>query len=95
MWTRCSSKSRRDAKRLDVLVNNAAHLGVGPGPLETELEFFEAVVRVNLVGTFHVSQQAALLMRPQGGDREHRLERVHPRDATRPPISPARAASTP
>ena len=53
--------------RLDVVVNNAAHLGIGPGPLETDLEFFENVVRVNLTGTFHVSQQAALLMRPQGG----------------------------
>jgi len=55
------------AKGLDVLVNNAAHLGVGPDFLDTKLEFFEAVVRVNLVGTFHVSQQAARLMKRGGG----------------------------
>ena len=55
------------AKRLDVLVNNAAHLGVGPGLLNTPLEFFEAVVRVNLIGTFHVSHQAARLMKRGGG----------------------------
>jgi NAD(P)-dependent dehydrogenase (short-subunit alcohol dehydrogenase family) len=55
------------AKRLDVLVNNAAHLGVGPAVLDMQREFFEAVVRVNLVGTFHVSQQAARLMKRHGG----------------------------
>jgi NAD(P)-dependent dehydrogenase (short-subunit alcohol dehydrogenase family) len=55
------------AKRLDVLVNNAAHLGVGPEFLDTKFEFFEAVVRVNLLGTFHVSQQAARLMKRHGG----------------------------
>lgn len=57
----------RQAKRLDVLVNNAAHLGVGPDFLDMKPEFFEAVVRVNLVGTFHVSQQAARLMQRGGG----------------------------
>ena len=50
------------SKRLDVLVNNAANLGIGPGFLETKPEFFEAVIRVNLIGTFLVSQQAARLM---------------------------------
>jgi NAD(P)-dependent dehydrogenase (short-subunit alcohol dehydrogenase family) len=55
------------AKRLDVLVNNAAHLGVGPEFVDTKLGFFEAVVKVNLFGTFHVSQQAARLMKRQGG----------------------------
>lgn len=53
--------------RLDVLVNNAAHLGVGPGFLELPLDLFETVVRVNLVGTFHVSQSAARLMKQRGG----------------------------
>jgi NAD(P)-dependent dehydrogenase (short-subunit alcohol dehydrogenase family) len=53
-------------KRLDILVNNAAHLGVGPDFLETKLEFFETVVRVNLVGTFHVAQCAARLMQHGG-----------------------------
>ena len=55
------------AKRLDVLVNNAAHLGVGPDFLQTPIDFFEAVVRVNLLGTVHVSQQAARLMKRNGG----------------------------
>lgn len=54
-------------KRLDVVVNNAAHLGVGPGVLDFPLAEFDAVVRVNLVGTFHVSQLAARLMKKQGG----------------------------
>ena len=54
------------AKRLDVLVNNAAHLGVGPDFLDTTLGFFEAVVWVNLVGTFNVSQHAARLMKKLG-----------------------------
>jgi NAD(P)-dependent dehydrogenase (short-subunit alcohol dehydrogenase family) len=55
------------AKRLDVLVNNAAHLGVGPAFLDTDVAFFEAVVRVNLLGTFQVSRQAARWMKRQGG----------------------------
>ncbi len=55
------------AKRLDVLVNNAANLGIGTGFLETKLEFFEAVIRVNLIGTFLVSQHAARLMAEKGG----------------------------
>lgn len=55
------------SKRLDVLVNNAAHLGVGPDVLDVKLSFFEAVIAVNLVGTFHVSQQAAKLMKNTGG----------------------------
>ena len=58
---------RASARRLDVLVNNAAHLGVGPDVLDVKLAFFEAVIAVNLVGTFHVSQQAAKLMKKTGG----------------------------
>jgi len=55
------------AGRLDVVVNNAAHLGLGHTALEMPVEFFEQVVRVNLVGTFHVAQQAARLMGQRGG----------------------------
>ncbi len=55
------------AKRIDVLVNNAANLGIGPGFLKTKLEFFEMVIRVNLIGTFLVSQQAAQLMAGKSG----------------------------
>lgn len=63
MFRRIAAK----AKRLDILVNNAAHLGVGPDFLDVPFEFFEAVVRVNLLGTFQVSQHAARMMKRQGG----------------------------
>lgn len=55
------------SSRLDVLVNNAAHLGVGFDFLEVPLDRFETVIRVNLVGTFDVSRHAARLMAKQGG----------------------------
>ncbi len=55
------------SKRLDVLVNNAAHLGVGPDFLDVKYDFFESVIRVNLLGTFYVSQQAARMMKWAGG----------------------------
>lgn len=58
---------RRRTQRLDVLVNNAAHLGVGPDFLDADLAFFESVVRVNLLGTFHVSLLAARWMKRTGG----------------------------
>jgi len=61
------SRIRAKVKRLDVLVNNAASLGVGHSFQDTPLEFFEAVLRVNLLGTFHVSQLAARLMIATGG----------------------------
>jgi NAD(P)-dependent dehydrogenase (short-subunit alcohol dehydrogenase family) len=54
-------------KRLDVLVNNAAHLGVGHTLEETSREYFEAVLRVNLVGAFFLSQQCVRLMPTTGG----------------------------
>ena len=55
------------SKRLDVLVNNAAHLGVVPDFLELELGYFEEVLRVNLTGAFYVSQHAARMMKQQRG----------------------------
>jgi len=58
---------RRECGGLDVLVNNAAHLGIGPSFLETSPEFLAEVVGVNLFGTFHCSQLAARLMVAQGG----------------------------
>jgi len=53
---------RRECGGLDVLVNNAAHLGVGPSFLETSPGFLAEVVGVNLLGTFYSSQHAARLM---------------------------------
>jgi 3-oxoacyl-[acyl-carrier protein] reductase len=58
---------KRECGGMDVLVNNAAHLGIGPSFLETSPEFFAEVVAVNLFGTFHCSQLAARLMVAQGG----------------------------
>jgi NAD(P)-dependent dehydrogenase (short-subunit alcohol dehydrogenase family) len=53
--------------RLDVLVNNAVIQGIGPSFEEVPLELFERVVRVNLIGLFHVAQEAAKMMIRQGG----------------------------
>ena len=53
--------------RLDVLVNNAVIQGVGHSFEDTPLELFEQVIRVNLLGLFHVSREAARMMIAQGG----------------------------
>jgi NAD(P)-dependent dehydrogenase (short-subunit alcohol dehydrogenase family) len=56
----------RECGGLDVLVNNAAHLGIGPNFLEVKPEFFAEVIGVNLLGVFHCSQLAARMMVKQG-----------------------------
>jgi len=48
--------------RIDVLVNNAAHLGVGGKFEEISTDFFLDVLKVNLLGTFQVAQQAVKMM---------------------------------
>lgn len=58
---------KQECGGLDVLVNNAAHLGIGPSFLEVSLDFLQEVLAVNLVGTFHCSQLAARMMAVQGG----------------------------
>jgi NAD(P)-dependent dehydrogenase (short-subunit alcohol dehydrogenase family) len=58
---------KRECGGLDILINNAAHLGIGPSFLETSLDFLTEVVGVNLFGTFYVSQLAARMMVTQGG----------------------------
>jgi NAD(P)-dependent dehydrogenase (short-subunit alcohol dehydrogenase family) len=58
---------RQRAGRLDVLVNNAVLQGVGYSFEETPLELFQTVIRVNLVGSFHVAREAAKMMIAQGG----------------------------
>jgi 3-oxoacyl-[acyl-carrier protein] reductase len=58
---------RERAGRLDVLVNNAVLQGSGFAFEDTPLEQFERVLRVNLVGLFHVSREAAKMMLAQGG----------------------------
>lgn len=52
----------------DILVNNAAHLGLGADTtfLGQTPEFFSEVIDANLIGTFRCSQLAALEMRARG-----------------------------
>jgi NAD(P)-dependent dehydrogenase (short-subunit alcohol dehydrogenase family) len=52
--------------QLDVLVNNAVHLGCGPSFIESPLQLFEDVFRTNLLGTIYVSHAAAKMMMAQG-----------------------------
>jgi Dehydrogenases with different specificities (related to short-chain alcohol dehydrogenases) len=61
----CATKS---FGALDVLVNNAAHQGIGPRFPETSVELFDAVMSVNARGVFLCSQAAArqMLKRKQG-----------------------------
>lgn len=56
----------KDAGRLDVLVNNAAALGIGHELIDTPRELLEAVFQVNVFGLFACSQAAARIMRRQG-----------------------------
>jgi len=55
---------KKEYGRLDVLVNNACHQGIGYGFDVSPEQFFE-VIRVNLYGTFMVSKQAVQLMEQQ------------------------------
>lgn len=49
----------KEAGRLDILVNNAAHQGLGQGgPLEVDPAKMLEVLKVNLVGGFQVTQMA-------------------------------------
>ena len=58
---------RERTGRLDILVNNAVLQGIGYAFEDTPLEQFEKVLRVNLVGLFHVSREAVKMMLVQGG----------------------------
>jgi NAD(P)-dependent dehydrogenase (short-subunit alcohol dehydrogenase family) len=51
--------------RLDILVNNACHQGIGEPFEDMDYSFFQQVINVNLLGTFMVSQQAVKLMTAQ------------------------------
>ncbi|MDY0170264.1 MAG: SDR family oxidoreductase [Thermoguttaceae bacterium] len=59
------AKIRETYGRLDVLVNNACHQGIGPSFEEIDPEFFAAVVNTNLLGTFQVSREAVKMMLKQ------------------------------
>ena len=60
------AKVAETAGRLDILVNNACHLGVGPGFLDTTAEFFDRVMAVNARGYFLCAREAARLMTARG-----------------------------
>jgi 3-oxoacyl-[acyl-carrier protein] reductase len=53
--------------RLDVLVNNACHLGVGYDFMSTSAEFWDEVMGVNAKGVFLCSKHAAAEMIKLGG----------------------------
>ncbi len=52
---------------LDVLVNNAVHLGIGPTFVDVPDELAEAVLTVNVLGYYRCGQAAARRMIAQGG----------------------------
>jgi len=56
----------QECGRLDVLVNNAVHLGLGHSFVGTPREFLEKVFQVNVFGCFACAQGAARMMQRQG-----------------------------
>lgn len=57
----------RDFKTLQTFVANSAELGIDCGLQNTDETAFDAIVDVNLKGTFFCCQSAAALMKAQGG----------------------------
>ena len=53
--------------RLDVLVNNACHHGLGHGFLDTPMQLVDDVFAVNVRAVFQLSQRVAASMVEQGG----------------------------
>jgi len=51
--------------RLDILVNNACDQGIGATFIDMDPEYFLNVIKTNMMGTFHVSQQAVRMMLQQ------------------------------
>ncbi len=51
---------------LDVLVNNAVHLGLGPSFVDVPEELLVQVIQVNVLGYYRCGQRAARLMIEQG-----------------------------
>ena len=58
---------KADFGRLDAFVANSANLGIGCGLLGTAEADFDAIVDVNIKGSFFCCQQAAELMKADGG----------------------------
>lgn len=61
-------RAAEELGRLDILVNNA---GTAPGSMAIDVteDLFDATVALNLRGTFFAAQEAARVMREQGGGR--------------------------
>ena len=64
---RVFSEIKANAGKLDVFVANAAHLGVDLDIYNTTEEDFDAVMNVNVKGNFFCCQNAAKLMKDDGG----------------------------
>lgn len=74
---RVFSEIKRDFGRLDTFVANSAALGVGDDFLTVTPADFDALMNVNLKGTFFCCQKAALLMKDTGGGSIVIISSVH------------------
>ncbi len=68
---------KADFGRLDCFVANAAHLGVDYGVLNTVPHTFDEVMDVNAKGTFFCCQEAAKLMKENGGGNIVTIGSIH------------------
>lgn len=68
---------RHDFGRLDVFVGNSANLGVDVDILNATEEDFDNVIDVNLKGNFFCAQQAAMIMKENGGGSIVMIGSVH------------------
>ncbi len=71
------ASARRDFGRLDVFVGNSANLGVDVDVLNATEEDFDSVIDVNLKGNFFCAQQAATIMKENGGGSIVMIGSVH------------------
>ncbi len=58
---------KEEVGKLDILIHNACHLGLGPGFIDVPLTLWDEVLAVNVRGMFLCGQQAARMMQAQGG----------------------------
>ncbi len=75
--TEVFAKLKADFGRLDCFVANAANLGVDYGVLNTTPESFDAVMDVNAKGSFFCCQEAAKIMKENGGGNIVTIGSIH------------------